>query len=383
MNHQEHAANVRSALPDVAVFLDPSSVHLERDRLFDVSENNFTGDRILAPYAYAQEWFRARGIPVHTADRLVRNEVRGRMNVYLSLGLRTRWRSLARRPDVVLAALFALECPIVNPKLYEHLAEAATAFQRVYSFSDGASLSRFLTAPVTLHQFRIPQSFDTVHSEHWNREDRAFLTMISANKKALPDADELYTERLRAIEFFGRSKEIDLYGVGWDVPTYRVVETRVPAGIRRTRRAALNLLSTIRRDPMLEAARLAWRGSVKNKAETLAGYDFAICFENMRLRGYITEKIFDCFFAGTIPVYLGDPDIANVIPNESFVDMRRFENYEQLAQYLHGMGRPERCAMRAAGRDFVSSEGFRPFSQQTFAEMLGDVVSMAAPVQVR
>jgi hypothetical protein len=39
--------------------------------------------------------------------------------------------------------------------------------------------------------------------------------------------------------------------------------------------------------------------------------------------------------------------------------------------------------MRAAGRDFISSEGFRPFSQRTFAEMLGDVVRMAAPVQVR
>jgi hypothetical protein len=51
VNHQEHVANVRSALPDVAVFLDPSSTHLERDRLFDVSENNLTGDRILAPYA--------------------------------------------------------------------------------------------------------------------------------------------------------------------------------------------------------------------------------------------------------------------------------------------------------------------------------------------
>jgi hypothetical protein len=42
---------------------------------------------------------------------------------------------------------------------------------------------------------------------------------------------------------------------------------------------------------------------VDSKKNTLEKYKFSICYENARdIPGYITEKIFDCFFAGCVPI---------------------------------------------------------------------------------
>ena len=44
---------------------------------------------------------------------------------------------------------------------------------------------------------------------------------------------------------------------------------------------------------------------VRHKSETMKNYKYALCFENSYHPGYITEKIFDAFSAGTIPLYWG------------------------------------------------------------------------------
>ena len=48
---------------------------------------------------------------------------------------------------------------------------------------------------------------------------------------------------------------------------------------------------------------------------------FAICYENARdIPGYITEKIFDCFFAGCVPIYWGGaPNVTDHIPANTFI----------------------------------------------------------------
>ena len=52
-------------------------------------------------------------------------------------------------------------------------------------------------------------------------------------------------------------------------------------------------------------------GAVKDKIEWLRGYKFNICFENSSYPGYLTEKLFDSYMAGCIPVYWGDSSICN------------------------------------------------------------------------
>lgn len=49
-------------------------------------------------------------------------------------------------------------------------------------------------------------------------------------------------------------------------------------------------------------------------------YKFILCFENSYTDGYITEKIFNCFFARTIPIYKGSPIINNFINSNAFLN---------------------------------------------------------------
>ena len=42
-------------------------------------------------------------------------------------------------------------------------------------------------------------------------------------------------------------------------------------------------------------------------------------FENSITDGYITEKIFNVFASGSIPIYNGAPNITNFVNSESFI----------------------------------------------------------------
>ena len=48
---------------------------------------------------------------------------------------------------------------------------------------------------------------------------------------------------------------------------------------------------------------------IADKEEGLCDYMFSIAIENGQYETYFTEKLLDCFATGTIPVYLGAPDI--------------------------------------------------------------------------
>ena len=74
------------------------------------------------------------------------------------------------------------------------------------------------------------------------------------------------------------------------------------------------------------------------------------------MSGYITEKIFDCIYAGTIPLYLGAKNIEALIPPGVYLDCRHFKSWEDMCNKVIAMSASEIDAMREAGRSFVQSE---------------------------
>lgn len=358
---------------DVALFVDPFSHHFLEDRLFEW-EAVGGGESMHAPWAHLRDWFGERGIAVFTADRLVWDERRADVNVYISLGMYERCRELAQRDDVSMSAFFAFEGPIVDPGLYRNLSWLKDCVKRIYSFSSARALAPFLTEPIELHPFCVTYPHDGVHAETWSRSERDFLVMINGNRLPRLFVDELYTERLRAVEFFGRSDEIDLYGIGWNEPPYRPYAPWVPRLLRRTHRKLVEAKDRVRPDPLLVAARRVYHGPIPTKCETLGKYRFSICYENQILEGWITEKIFDCFRAGTVPVYWGAPDIEEHIPAECYIDRRKFASQEELRQFLLSLSPDETHAYREAGRAFLSSDRFYPFSKQAFTDRCACIV---------
>ncbi len=61
---------------------------------------------------------------------------------------------------------------------------------------------------------------------------------------------------------------------------------------------------------------------------------FVICFENQSHPGYLTEKLVDAFAAGAIPIYYGDPTVAETFNPKAFINCHNFRDMEQAARYV-------------------------------------------------
>lgn len=61
---------------------------------------------------------------------------------------------------------------------------------------------------------------------------------------------------------------------------------------------------------------------IVQKEEGLCDYFFSIAIENGQYETYFTEKILDCFATGTIPIYLGAPDIAKHFNPDGIIDLK-------------------------------------------------------------
>ena len=379
----------RSTAEGTAVYLDPPTHHLMGNRLFDRDGNRYAGDNILAPYVAIKDRLDRRGISLQTAD-LLPAVPDGRRHVVVSFGVPDRlvsravrrYTKLAGRPDVVLSAFFAMECPVVEPTMFAALPQLARRFRRILSWSDTESLLPFTHAPIAVEHFCWPQSFDAVHADLWVRRDRKFLLMMNANKLPRLYRNELYTERLRAVAFFDQYGEIDLYGRNWDRMPARVGKVRTPATLRKLLARGWPLKQRLWPDPLYLAAARATRGPADSKSVTMAQYRFALCFENSVLKGWMTEKLFDCFFVGTVPVYWGAPDVGDWVPAESFIDMRQFKDVRELRAFLHAITPAQEQRYREAARAYLDSDQFTPFRVRTFVDLVSRIITADTGVVV-
>src|SRR5260370_18297013 len=108
---------------------------------------------------------------------------------------------------------------------------------------------------------------------------------------------------MRAVQYVAAWKEIDLYGQGWDGPSFQMGWAGLPGSVQKIRRKLLKQWQKLRPVPLLEAARSVYRGVSSSKLDTISEYTYLLCFENVILKGWVTEKIFDCFAAGTGPIF--------------------------------------------------------------------------------
>lgn len=53
----------------------------------------------------------------------------------------------------------------------------------------------------------------------------------------------------------------------------------------------------------------------KSKIETIGKYKFVLAFENSSEKDYVSEKIFHVLHVGSVPVYMGAPNIDDFLPD--------------------------------------------------------------------
>jgi hypothetical protein len=335
------------------VFLDPYTPHFYGNDLFD-PRSRYNQDDALRPWLRLKERLADHGVRIDTADYLHdHGKLRpptGETNIYASFGVRSGYKALAQRDDVLLTAFYLFEVIAVEPEMYYATPDLARAFRTVYCWTTADELRPFVPDVPAIVPFRIPVACNGVIEPHWSRRDRSGIILVNSNKRAALTEGELYTERLRALKHFAARDGIDLWGRLWD-----------------------NGLGDL--EPEFgDAVRKTWRGPLDDKYEAMSRYRFAVCYENMVLNGWITEKLFHCLAAGVVPIYHGAPDIGTAVDPACYIDFRDFGSYDELDRYLASVSDADLERYRLAGRDYLASEQFRQFSPDAFADrFIGDI----------
>lgn len=68
------------------------------------------------------------------------------------------------------------------------------------------------------------------------------------------------------------------------------------------------------------------KNSYQGKVNFIRKYKFTIAFEKCLMDGYTTEKLIQPFMAGSIPIYYGNPLVAEEFNRNAFIDCNVFDN---------------------------------------------------------
>ena len=250
--------------------------------------------------------------------------------------------------------LLAIESSIIRPENfnidYHHF------FNKIFTWNDSlVDNEKYIKIN---YAFRLPNTIDK------DIQGRKLCCLIASNKKS-SFKNELYSERKKIIRWFEKNfpQDFDLYGYGWD--SYRFDEIKP---WRRLNKVPI-FPKLIYKIPGIRHP--SYRGSICSKSEVLRKYKFSIAFENVKGElGYITEKIFDVFIAGCVPIYWGAANISDHIPSDCFIDRRDFENNETLYNYLRTMNNGHYRSYLDNIEKFLQSEKAKKFSTKYFADTI-------------
>ncbi len=303
----------------------------------------YMGDRIFdSPYGALRDLLRDAGIELHTYDLTDISEA----EKVLCFNYRKRFLQKCLKTGVPREkmVLFLFEPRVIIPEQYSPF--IWRYFGTIFTFRDD------LAAYPGFHKMLLPQEQQLL-SVVPSFSDRNLLTMINANKYSYVDG-ELYSYRRRAIRFFEQhSNDFDLFGYDWD-RNMALHPSSLLNGLMHKKPWAL-----IKDVWQGYKKHMSYRGIIDQKGTVLSRYKYALCFENeLDSPGYITEKIFDCLFCGTVPVYLGANNIGQYIPVDCFIDMRKFTGFSDLYAYLAGCSEYDFVRMQNAGQRYIRSEAF-------------------------
>jgi hypothetical protein len=321
-------------------FIDPPSEAFDGGKIFDIQNPLLNRDDGLLPYYNLKKDLEKEGYTVLTFDehkKFTAYEIAGAC--YLSFS-RKREIQFLDSLKLRLFAYFLLEPPLVDKKMYDSLPELTQYFENVFIHNlKGDCYNQAFVDVKKLRKLFWPQPHAFVSQRHWSNEDRMHkVVLINGHHKPNSfSGRELYSERIKWATGLSRFIEVDLYGRGW---------------LKKFSRSSFWYVFI---KNYLQIKKI-YKGSCPSKLDIISKYKFYLCFENLRMEGYITEKIFDCFYAGTIPIYWGGEDIELWIPAKCFIDMRKFSNYEELSLYLKNISNSEVKNLKENGKLFLESE---------------------------
>lgn len=281
------------------------------NKVFDISDENINRDNFIYFYYKLKEVFRERDVDLSTQD--INEPEESDIVIYNGY---TKNKKVIKYKNKQY--LLMLESPHVN------IGHTDTSrhkyFRKIFTWNDDFIDNK--------KYFKVNYSYLLPNSIPKELDSKTKFCCLIAGNKTTNFSGELYSKRVEAIRWFesNHPDKFDLYGIGWSERSIgRSLIDKV-----------INKVKPLKK--LLSVNYPSYKGKVKSKKVTMSLYKFAICYENISgFNGYITEKIFDCFFSGTIPVYWGAKNIQEHIPDNCYIDKRLFKSYESLYQYMLDM----------------------------------------------
>lgn len=242
-------------------------------------------------------------------------------------------------------------CPLNKDRSY------LSQFNGVFTWN-----TEFANLPNVSHVF-IPNQIRNPSTPSFS-ERPIFSCIINANKAFRSSLEnDLYRERIEVIRWYERNtpEYFSLYGLGWGKPEPAFTPTQKIS--RRIKRLASQIFGY---KPFP-----SYVGEVPDKELIYRQTKFAYCYENVaNLPDYISEKIFDCFFGGCVPVYWGSSTINQHIPNSCFIDRRDFKNTAEVHRFLMNIDETEYTRYQESIRHFLSSSKAMEFDTTSYVSRI-------------
>mgnify|MGYP005840418039 CR=1 FL=1 len=327
----------------------PNDPRIKNNSIFDA-----TIDPNFSIFSTLKNYFDSHGVELQTVDlgNLTQNDL------IICFDVPHPWNTTAWniiRQTQAKKILIIFEPPVVNP--FNYLNSFRNNFDLILTWDDDTVNNK------NILKYHWPQSNKNLNYKAISFKSKKLLSLMNGNKlpfflfgPLVRKGKELYSERIKVIEWFEKNhpEEFDLYGVGWNQKKkYNLTELLFGSKIYNT-----------------------YRGKVDDKIQTISQYKFSICFENMsNINGYMTEKIFDCLKARTVPIYWGAANIGKYIDTKCFIDYRNFKSLDELYLCITEMGEKEYQKYIDCIENQLKNEKFlSTWFEQGFAKYLFEII---------
>ena len=308
--------------------------------LFEVDDNVHRYNPTYTP-RLLREAFLAQGIEINTPDV--------NQGKPIAFDLHIEGRLFA--DDGIPKYLIALENPNIKPLNMDR--DYCKRFAKVFAWD-----ARLFDLPNVV-KILVPNQLTFEPFPKYSERD-IFSCMINANKAFREEMpDDLYRERIKTIRWYEKHApdKFELYGMGWAKPT-----------------PAFDFWGKVKRSiPSLRVKLFNYkifpscRGEVRDKRSVMRRSKFAYCYENTRgPDNYITEKIFDSFLGGCIPIYWGAENVLEYIPENCFIDRRKYKDTAEVHDFLLSISAEVFSIYQSNIIKFLKSDSAKKFSAEYF-----------------